>query len=276
MPPANPLPRQPATEAGPVLHASQQWACVDFISDLHLQSGEPDTFLAWRNYLDSTPADAVFILGDWFEVWVGDDAVAQDTANQHEGLGFERRCERVMRYASERTALYLMHGNRDFLLGRKFATACQAHLLADPTVLELAGQRVLLSHGDALCLGDVEYQEFRAQVRSAAWQQAFLTKPVAERRSIARGLRDASEARKASGATYADVDAAAAKELLQRHGCTTLIHGHTHAPRAHDLGDGLQRVVLSDWDARANPPRAQVLRWRADAPASFERVNLLA
>jgi UDP-2,3-diacylglucosamine hydrolase len=276
MPRPNPQPQHPAAQAGPVLRAPQQWTCVDFISDLHLQAGEPDTFTAWRSYMDRSPADAVFILGDWFEVWVGDDAVATDTSTEHEGLGFERRCERVMRYASERAALYLMHGNRDFLLGRQFAAACQAQLLADPTVLEFAGQRVLLSHGDALCLSDLEYQDFRAQVRSAAWQQGFLAKPVGERRSIARGLRDASEARKASGAAYADVDSAAAVELLRRCGCSTLIHGHTHAPRTHDLGEGLQRLVLSDWDARANPPRAQVLRWRAEAPTRFERVNLLA
>ena len=139
--------------------------------------------------------------------------------------------------------------------------------LSDPTSLDFQGQRWLLSHGDALCLDDTDYQRFRAQVRSADWQQAFLSRPLAEREAVARDLRERSEARKQSMAhdpeLWADVDAAAAREWLQRAGAPTLIHGHTHRPAEHDLGNGLRRVVLSDWDANARPPRLEVLRLTA-------------
>jgi UDP-2,3-diacylglucosamine hydrolase len=156
-----------------------------------------------------------------------------------------------------------MHGNRDFLVGQALMTSCGATLLADPTVLDFDGQRWLLSHGDALCLDDTEYLQFRRQVQQPAWQEAFLAKPLAERKAIARSLRTQSEARKHSGAVYADVDNTAARQWLQAAGAQTLIHGHTHRPANHDLGQGLQRVVLSDWDAAATPPRAEVLRLNA-------------
>ena len=124
-------------------------------------------------------------------------------------------------------------------------------------------KRWLLSHGDALCLDDGDYMQFRQQVRSTEWQTAFLAKPLAERQTIARGLRQQSEARKESGAEYADVDASAARQWLEQAKSVTLIHGHTHKPAIHELGDGLQRVVLSDWDTAAKPPRAEVLRLSA-------------
>jgi UDP-2,3-diacylglucosamine hydrolase len=160
-----------------------------------------------------------------------------------------------------------MHGNRDFLLGETFARACVMTLLPDTTVLDFAGQRYLLSHGDALCLGDVDYQQFRLQVRQPAWQAHFLAKPLAERQAFARGLRAQSAARKNSGATYADVDTAAALSSLRAHGANTLIHGHTHRPGEHvldaDAQPPLRRVVLSDWDAAAQPARLELLRFQA-------------
>src|SRR5690606_29513446 len=128
-------------------------------------------------------------------------------------------------------------------------------------VLVFQGRRWLLSHGDALCLDDTDYMRFRAQVRQAAWQQDFLAQPLARREAIARDLRAQSEARKRrtghDPSLWADVDAAAARGWLQRAAADTLIHGHTHRPAEHALGDGLRRVVLSDWDARATPPRAE-------------------
>jgi UDP-2,3-diacylglucosamine hydrolase len=257
------------------LKAPARWRVVDFISDLHLHAQDPSTFLAWRQYLEKTPAQAVFILGDWFEVWVGDDVLSTNLPDKHDGLSFDARCARVMHFAAERMNLFVMHGNRDFLIGPALMAACNAQLLADPTVLQLPGQAVLLTHGDALCLSDTAYQQFRAQVRSSAWQVEFLAKPLPERQHIARQMRDASEAQKKSNGTYADVDAAATLSWLQAAGCATMIHGHTHAPATHDLGNGVQRMVLSDWDAAAQPPRAQVLRWSADS-AAFERINLLA
>ncbi|MDB5845830.1 MAG: UDP-2,3-diacylglucosamine hydrolase [Polaromonas sp.] len=241
------------------LVAPPSWRTVDFISDLHLNADEPATFSVWQHYLEQTPADAVFILGDLFEVWVGDDAVSADFSAPAPPI-FENRCARVLAQAGRRLALFFMHGNRDFLVGPAFMDACHAKLLDDPTVLAFAGRRWLLSHGDALCLDDLDYMAFRRQVRSPGWQQAFLARPLAERQAIAREMRRQSEARKRSGMDYADVDLEAARQWLQAADALTLIHGHTHQPALHDLGDGLSRVVLSDWDAQASVPRAEVLR----------------
>lgn len=257
----------PTTPQLAELIAPSSWRVVDFISDLHLQASEPQTAQAWEHYMAHTRADAVFILGDLFEVWIGDDALdlRADTARTTDD--FETRCARTLRATAARRPVFFMHGNRDFLLGNTCAQACGITLLADPTTLVFGQQRWLLSHGDALCLDDTDYQQFRAQVRSAAWQQAFLAQPLAERRAIAHALRAQSEARKRSGRPYADVDAGAACVALRAARASTLIHGHTHRPGQHDLGAGLQRLVLSDWDAAATPPRAEVLRLRLDATA---------
>lgn len=259
------------------MKAPAHWRCVDFISDLHLQASHPATFQAWQQYLAHTPADAVFILGDLFEVWVGDDAAAPPTqAGARDAIGFELQCQRVLAAAAKRVALYFMHGNRDFLLGPTFADACGMTLLADPSVLVFDAQRWLLSHGDALCLDDTDYQQFRTLVRSAEWQQDFLAQPLAQRQATARALRAQSQARKASGAAYADVDRSAALQWLEQFEATTLIHGHTHLPADHTLhsagGSTHQRRVLSDWDASARPPRLQVLRLQYAQPP--QRVNL--
>jgi UDP-2,3-diacylglucosamine hydrolase len=259
----------------PEVKAKPGWGTVDFISDLHLQVAEPATAAAWQRYMASTPADALFFLGDLFEVWVGDDITA---ATNDPDAAFARQCQQVLQATSTRLPLYFMHGNRDFLLGEGFAQTCGMTLLPDPAVLEFADQRYLLSHGDALCLGDVDYQQFRVQVRQPAWQTQFLAKPLAERQAFARGLRAQSAARKNSGATYADVDTAAALSCMRAHDAKTLIHGHTHRPGDHvldaDAQPPLRRLVLSDWDALAQPPRLEVLRLQAGhAP---ERVALSA
>lgn len=250
-------PRTPAPAAvppWPVLLAPRHWRQIDFMSDLHLQASEPATFEAWQHALQNTSADALFILGDLFEVWVGDDLATSPDAGY-----FETQCAAVLKAIAQRLPVFFMHGNRDFLLGPAFARACGMTLLADPTVLCLGNERWLLSHGDALCLDDTDYLRFRAQVRSADWQQAFLSQPLAQRQAIARDLRAQSESRKRSGVAYADVDAQAARDWLQIAHASTLIHGHTHRPADHDLGEGLRRIVLSDWDVDAQPPRQQVL-----------------
>jgi len=253
------------------LAAPPSWRTVDFISDLHLNADEPATFAAWQHYLQTTPADAVFILGDLFEVWVGDDAVSADFSASSKA-SFENRCAGALGQAASRLALFFMHGNRDFLIGSAFMALCNTTLLDDPTVLTFAGQRWLLSHGDALCLDDTAYMQFRQQVRSKAWQQAFLARPLAERLALARDMRRQSEARKRSGINYGDVDAAAARQWLEAAQARTLIHGHTHKPAVHDLGQGFSRVVLSDWDAQAKMPRADVLRLTA---SGLQRIALL-
>lgn len=245
------------------VNAAADWKVVEFISDLHLQAQEPLTLQAWARYLANTQADAVFILGDLFEVWVGDDVLSRPppspprSANED---GFEDHCCRVLRAAAAQRNIFFMHGNRDFLLGEAFALACGITLLADPTVLVFGDQRWLLSHGDAWCLDDTEYLQFRAQVRTASWQTDFLSKPLAERLAIAQGMRLQSEVRKRGGTRYGDVDTDAARQALQTAGARTLIHGHTHQPADHDLGQGLRRLVLSDWDAAATPARSQVMR----------------
>ena len=237
------------------LQAPAAWRTADFISDLHLQASEPATFEAWRRYMAQTPADAVFILGDLFEVWVGDDAAGEP--------GFAADCAAVMHAAAGRMPLFFMHGNRDFLVGEGFLKACRTTLLPDPTVLGFAGGRWLLTHGDALCLADVEYMRFREQVRSPGWQGAFLARPLAQRQAIAREMRDESESRKLSGMGYADVDDTAVRAWLEAADAQAMIHGHTHRPADHVLGPR-RRTVLSDWDAAARPPRLQALRLTAD------------
>ncbi|MES2184689.1 MAG: UDP-2,3-diacylglucosamine diphosphatase [Pseudomonadota bacterium] len=234
------------------LTAPPAWRTVDVVSDLHLHAGDAATFATFRHYLATTPADAVFLLGDVFEVWIGDDAAAAGS--------FESQCGAALHAASARCALFFQHGNRDFLVGKDFLRSAGTALLADPTVLSLQGRRWLLTHGDALCLADTDYQRFRAEVRTAAWQRSFLDKPLAERHAIARGLRSGSEARKRSGADYADADAQAVLDWLAAADAPVLIHGHTHRPADHTLPGGRQRLVLSDWDMAATPPRAEVLR----------------
>lgn len=240
------------------LAAPAGWRTVDFLADLHLEPAQPATLDALRRYLDATPADAVFFLGDLFEVWVGDDAMAEPGS-------FEGQCCALLAAAAARRALFFMHGNRDFLVGAAFTRQTGVGLLADPTVLSFAGRRWLLSHGDALCLNDVEYQRFRAVARNPEWQARLLARPLAERRAQGRSARSESEARKRSGsAVYADVDADAALAWLRAARAQALIHGHTHLPADHVLAPGLARHVLTDWDLQAHPPRAGVLRLTAD------------
>lgn len=254
-----------AASAWPVLQVPTSWQTLDFISDLHLQLSEPATFAAWQRYMQTTPAQAVFILGDLFEVWVGDDVLElQAAVSTDTDSGFERACVKVIREAAQRLQVFVMHGNRDFLMGEQFAKACQATLLHEPTVLAFADQRWLLSHGDALCVDDADYMQFRTQVRSPSWQREFLAQPLKQRQQIAAELRAQSRSHQRNASSYVDVNAQAARQYLLQAQASTLIHGHTHRPGEHELSSaqhqGLRRVVLSDWDARASPARAQVLR----------------
>jgi UDP-2,3-diacylglucosamine hydrolase len=263
----------------PELQAPPHWCQIDFISDLHLQASQTATLAAWQDFMQTTPADAVFILGDLFEVWVGDDVMNAEPGAAM-APAFEARCAEILNAASHRLDIFFMHGNRDFLLGAAFAQRCGMALLDDPTVLVFAGQRWLLSHGDALCLADTDYMAFRAQVRSAAWQQDFLAQPLAQRLALARALRAQSEARKRSITTYSDLDPQACCDWLHTARASTLIHGHTHKPAEHALANGLRRIVLSDWDAAATPARVEVLRLSAALPAkglgsTVQRLNLI-
>ncbi len=274
--PTPPLLPQPV----PCVQAPPHWQRVDFISDLHLDASEPATFDAWAQHMANTPADALFILGDLFEVWVGDDT--QDP--------FALQCVAVLKATAQRMPVYFMCGNRDFLVGPELLSATGIQGLSDPTVLDLGSThgaspaRLLLSHGDALCLDDHDYLAFRAQVRQPEWQATFLAKPLTERQAYARNVRQQSEARKHSHtanpnfAGYADVDTSAAIAWLNAANAQVLLHGHTHKPAVHDLGQGLSRWVLSDWHADSHPPRLEVLSWQrkltANATHGLQRLPL--
>ena len=249
------------------LLAPSRWRSVDFISDLHLHPDEPLTFQAWLRYLQRTTADAIFILGDLFEVWVGDDCLNRDA--------FARQCAGALCEAANHANLFIMHGNRDFLMGAGLMQDSQARLIEDPMVLVFNDARFLLTHGDALCLDDSAYQTFRTTVRSAAWQHQFLAQTLEQRQHQARQMRSQSEDQKRSVREYADVDEAAATQLMKNAGALTLIHGHTHRPARHDLGQGMQRWVLSDWHLDGTQARGDVLRLHrgASGPA-LQRISL--
>jgi UDP-2,3-diacylglucosamine hydrolase len=249
------------------LAARPQWRAVEFISDLHLAESQPRTFDAWARYMRGTQADAVFILGDLFEVWIGDDARAPGN--------FAQRAADVLAEAAARLHVGFMAGNRDFLVGATLLRDCGVEALADPAVLDAWGRPVLLTHGDELCLDDEAYQAFRSQVRTDAWRREFLAQPLAERERVARGMRDASEAAKRAKPVeaWADVDAATAVAWMHAAGARAMVHGHTHRPGSEVLAPGYTRHVLSDWDCDASPSRAQVLRLTRDG---FARADLPA
>lgn len=221
-----------------------------FISDLHLEAARPDITSALLNFLaDNTGrCSALYILGDLFEVWIGDDAW-DDPA--------PRVAAALKAFSENGSKVYLMHGNRDFLMGSTFAEACAAELLPDPTVIDTSAGPVLLSHGDALCTDDVEYQAFRQQVRNPQWQQAFLARGLSERRAFAAQAREQSKAATAGKAAgIMDVNQQALQEFMQQEQQYQLLHGHTHRPAQHPLEfqqpiQGQKqgwRLVLGDWD----------------------------
>ena len=237
------------------MSAPPSWSAIDFISDLHLSSSAPKTFSVFSQHMRHTSADAVFILGDLFDLWLGDDS--RDGA-------FEIQCVEVLTEAASRRAVAFMPGNRDFLVGSQLLKACGVMALPDPTVLQAFGERFLLAHGDALCLNDLPYQEFRKTVRSEAWQREFLSKPLAQRRSLGGRMRSESESRKLkqTPADWIDISTACAVRWMHEAGTPTLVHGHTHQPATETMAPGYCRWVLSDWDADSekHAPRAEVLR----------------
>src|SRR6185503_12133291 len=183
--------------------APAHWQVIECLSDVHLQPEAPRTFDAWRLQMLGGDADALFILGDLFEAWVGDDSRDGE---------FEHTCVDVLREAAALRTVAFMPGNRDFMVGDTMLAHCGMRPLPDATVLHAFGRRTVLSHGDALCLEDAEYQKFRAMVHSPAWRAAVMLLPLSERRERARSMRDASTAHQAqrSAALWADVDPAAA------------------------------------------------------------------
>lgn len=248
------------------ISAPAYWHTVDFLSDLHLDRSGSPTLAGFAQYLHHSPAQAIFILGDLFEAWVGDDALGV-----HDGV--EHAVAALLHQTAQRTEIFIMCGNRDFLMGASLMKACGAQALPDPSVLQFANQRYLLTHGDALCLGDTDYLAFRRLARSDAWQQDFLSKPLAARQALGQQMRAQSKAHQAAirqrgGVAWHDLDAPACLQSLEVAKADTMIHGHTHHPDTHPLAPGKSRWVLSDWDFECSPPRGDLLRLICSANAA--------
>ncbi|MBU0922017.1 MAG: UDP-2,3-diacylglucosamine diphosphatase [Pseudomonadota bacterium] len=215
------------------------------ISDLHLEEERPDITRAFLHFLATRAcqAEALYILGDFFEVWIGDDAMTP----------FQQSIADALRALSERgTRIYLMHGNRDFMLGKGFCRAAGCTLLGDPSVVELGGERVLLMHGDSLCTRDEGYMRLRRLLRNPLSLFILRHLPLSTRRKLARKLRNESRVQtRMKASDIIDVTPELIPRVLAEHGVRTLIHGHTHRPATHELevdGRPARRIVLGDWD----------------------------
>jgi len=215
------------------------------ISDLHLEEERPDITRAFLHFLDTRArqAEALYILGDFFEVWIGDDAMSPF---QHGIAGALRRL------SDSGTRLYLMHGNRDFLLGKAFCREAGCTLLGEPHTVELAGEKVLLMHGDSLCTRDIGYQKMRRLLRNPLSLFILRNLPLNTRHQLARKLRSESRSQtRMKASDIVDVTPAEVQRVMGRYGVKTLIHGHTHRPDVHALqvdGQPARRIVLGDWD----------------------------
>ena len=245
-------------------HNGPSWfgtTVIHFISDLHLSSQTPGVTRIFLDFLSgrARTAEHLYILGDLFDVWPGDDCMDDPQDN------FNRRIVDALRDLTDSgVKLSVIHGNRDFLLGDEFAANSGACILSDPHLLSLSAWPFVLSHGDELCTDDSDYLVFRAQVRSREWRTAFLAKPLAERKDIAAALRRKSENSKREKYQKAqhvmNLNPGATDDFLRDHGYATFIHGHTHHPEKHDhIIDGIhvERWVLADW----HEDRGESLAW---------------
>jgi len=215
------------------------------VSDLHLTESRPQANEKFFSFLEAEAreAEALYILGDLFEYWIGDDDLADPFNAIIAGA--------LKNLAAGGVRLYVMQGNRDFLMGPAFCAATGAVLLPDPTIHTLGAQPTLLMHGDTLCTDDVDYQAWRRTARSSAWQEPFLAKPLEARRREIEALRDKSrEVIQAKAAAIVDVNEAAVKDAFREHRVSRLVHGHTHRPGRHAVqvdGKTCERWVLPDW-----------------------------
>jgi UDP-2,3-diacylglucosamine hydrolase len=216
-----------------------------FISDLHLCASRPGITAAFIAFLQNTASEvkALYILGDLFEYWAGDDDI-DDAFHQQIISGFKKLSESGVK-------VFLMHGNRDFLIAEGFCQMAGITLLDDPTMIDLHGKKALLSHGDDLCVDDVAYQQFRIQVRDKKWQHEFLSQPLHIRKKQIEAIRTRSEQEKTQKSLeIMDVNAEAVNALLSKYQPDLLIHGHTHRPNQHSIdlnGKLISRWVLGDW-----------------------------
>ena len=214
------------------------------ISDLHLHEERPDITGAFLAFLEqhAKQAQALYILGDFFEVWIGDDAISP----------FQRSIAQALNAVTATgTQIYLMHGNRDFLIGEDFCKLANCHLLKDPSLVELAGEQVLLMHGDSLCTSDKSYIRLRRVLRNPLTLLILRNLPLSTRQRLAGDLRQKSKTQtRMKAADITDVNADEVNRVMTQYKVRTLIHGHTHRPAVHDLAGGKQRIVLGDWDTQ--------------------------
>jgi UDP-2,3-diacylglucosamine hydrolase len=231
-----------------------------FISDLHLSPSERpavvDLFLSFLSETASQ-AEALYILGDFFEYWIGDETVLEGE--------FQPIIRGLQHLTRSGVPVNIMHGNRDFLIGEKFARETGCRLLADPALIELYGYKTLLMHGDTLCTDDVEYQRVRVQVRSQAWADTFLARSLAERNALMRDYREMSKnAVSAKKPEIMDVNQQTVLAVMKRHQVRHLIHGHTHRPGQHEFpleGQIARRIVLGDWYEQGSVLRCDTNGW---------------
>jgi UDP-2,3-diacylglucosamine hydrolase len=229
-----------------------------FISDLHIDASRPPIVQQFLSFLEAEAAraDALYILGDLFEAWIGDDAPDSAQVTAIAGL-------RAL--TANGVPCFVMHGNRDFLLSARFCRESGAELLSDPVMVTLYGERILVMHGDALCTDDRAYQRLRATVRDADWQRRFLGLSIKERRALAGAAREGSQAHtSAMEHSITDVNADSVATVLRGTGLSTLLHGHTHRPAIHAFemdGRPCTRIVLGDWYDQGS-----LLRWDQDGP----------
>ena len=221
-----------------------------FISDLHLHETRPHTTAAFFRFLENEArgAESLYILGDLFEYWVGDDQLDHDALSH-------RVCSAIRALADRGTTVFFMHGNRDFLIGARFAAAAGLTILPDPTAINIDDRPLLLLHGDTLCTDDHAYQQFRTMVRDPHWQAAILAKPYAERVALATSIREQSDvAKSGKSGDIMDVSVSAVEAMFRQHGYVDMLHGHTHRPatHVHEIdGKKCNRRVLHDWHDKA-------------------------
>ena len=217
---------------------------VLFISDLHLSGERPELIELFLNFVqfEAVNAEKLYILGDLFEVWTGDDYILPE---------FESVIEALKHLTSGGTPVFIMHGNRDFTIGEEFEKKTGCKLLDDPTIIDLNGTKTLVSHGDTLCTDDIEYQKFRKKVRNPQWIQQVLSLPIEERLSLAKSIRsDTREKSRQKPEEIMDVNQSAVEDFMQKWNVQQLIHGHTHRPKQHSLSINnlpAKRIVLGDW-----------------------------
>ena len=223
-----------------------------FISDLHIDQSRTDIIYGLFQFLErnKNKCEALYILGDLFEVWIGDDAIA-DTEMAV--------ASKLRDFSQHGASVFIMHGNRDFLIGNEYANQCGATIIYDNHLVKIEDENLLLLHGDTLCTDDIEYLRFRELVRDNIWQQEFLGKPITERAAYARQVRERSKLEMSSKSEYImDVNQNAVLELFKSHKTSKVLHGHTHRPAIHNIGaqskncilEKAQRVVLGDWNEK--------------------------